>query len=130
MSQMMQEYDAIYREDRSSPFLNEGLVGIRYRLSRYVSLLLRIYSGRRPLSVLKLGGGNGEMFDLMMKQHLDFIKDYIVVEYSPTALEHMNRKGIPASRRSRLFLKEQIGFVKTVGVRLIIVGVVFVGLGN
>ncbi len=93
---MMQLYDKVYSENKSSRFANEGLIGARYRLPKYLRYFFRLYSGLGPLSVLEIGGGNGEMYELIMKKNPDFIKDYTAIEYSAEGTDCMKQKGIRA----------------------------------
>lgn len=96
MTDMMQKYDEIYESGLSRRYTDEGLIAIRYRLPKYMSYLFKLYSGKGPLSVLEIGGGGGEMHDLIMNNNPDFIKDYTVVEYSAVAAERMRKRGVRA----------------------------------
>ncbi len=96
MKRMMQLYDAIYSENQTSRFVNEGLIGIRYRLPKYLTYFFSLYRGLEPMSVLEIGGGNGEMCELIMENNPDFIKNYTSVEYSAEGTNRMKERGIQA----------------------------------
>src|SRR3954471_24308598 len=91
-SQMMETYDALYSAAESQRFRNEGLMGLRYRLPKYLSYLNEFYGRLGPLSILEVGAGNGEMFDLIRAKMPEMIRDYTAVEYSATGAECLKKK--------------------------------------
>lgn len=96
MAEMMETYEALYAAEKSQRFQNEGWVGLEYRLPKYLSFFFGLYGARRDISVLELGSGNGEMHDLIMAdpRSKGMISRYVTTEYSTSAVECMQKKGI------------------------------------
>jgi SAM-dependent methyltransferase len=89
--QMRSAYDVIYAQG-SSRLQNEGLIGVRYRLPKYFSLLSERYSNRGPLRVLEVGCGTGEIGHMLMQSGVP-IEHYVGIDYSLPAVERGQAAG-------------------------------------
>jgi SAM-dependent methyltransferase len=89
-------YDRIYAQG-SSRMANEGQIGMRYRLPKYLSLLRERYAGRGPLDVLEIGAGVGEIALLLRESGLP-MRRYVGTEYSLPALRQMRRQGFDCAQ--------------------------------
>lgn len=89
--QMRAEYDRVYSRG-SSRLQNEGLIGIRYRLPKYIRLLTERYQNAGPLDVLELGCGTGEIASLLRQSSLD-IRSYVGTDYSEPAVQRGREAG-------------------------------------
>jgi SAM-dependent methyltransferase len=98
MAQMTQSYEALYAAEKSQRFQNEGWIGLEYRLPKYLSYFFGLYGHLRNLSVLELGAGNGEMYELIRNdpRARGMISRYVATEYSAAGIESIRKKGIEA----------------------------------
>jgi hypothetical protein len=85
-------YDRIY-EQGSSRLANEGLIGMRYRLPKYLSFVCQRYGHCGPLEVLEIGAGVGEMARMVLNAELS-VRRYVGIEYSLPAVKNMHRQGL------------------------------------
>jgi len=85
------EFDRLYAKG-SSRLANEGLIGVRYRLPKAVSMLVEQYKDAGPLSILEIGAGIGEVAKLVKRSKLQ-VKKYVGIEYSFHAARKMGKRG-------------------------------------
>lgn len=90
------EFDRLYAKG-SSRLANEGLIGVRYRLPKAVSMLTDRFKDAPPLEVLEIGAGVGEVARLLHRSGLK-IKRYVGVEYSFHAARRMRQRGLSRPR--------------------------------
>jgi SAM-dependent methyltransferase len=90
------EFDRAYREG-SARLRNEGLIGVRYRVPKGVSMLLERLRGEGPLEVLELGAGVGEAARLIRRSGLN-VKRYVAVELSYHGARRVRSRGFPAAQ--------------------------------
>lgn len=98
------EFDRLYQKG-SSRLANEGLIGVRYRLPKSVSMLCERFKDHGPLDVLEVGAGVGEVARLLHRSGLK-IRRYVGVEYSFHASRRMRERGFVAAQMNA----EQLGF--------------------
>jgi SAM-dependent methyltransferase len=84
-------YDELYSEG-SSRLANEGVIGMTYRLPKMFALLRDRCVGDRPLDVLEIGAGVGEIAQMFV-QHGIPVRRYTGLEYSRPAVARMIRSG-------------------------------------
>lgn len=95
---MAANYDYIYRAG-SSRLAVEGLIGLRYRLPKYVGLLEQRYAGAGPLDILEIGAGVGEIGGMLASGPLR-IRRYVATEYSLPAVAHIKQQGFQCAQVS------------------------------
>lgn len=83
-------WDDLYKNG-SSRAVNEGDAGIYYRLPKFVEMFRRYIPNANEMSILEIGGGVGEMCDLL-KKGLCNNCEYTVTEYSVHAVEMLEQK--------------------------------------
>jgi SAM-dependent methyltransferase len=98
------EFDRQYARG-SSRLANEGLIGVRYRLPKSVSMLAERFKDSGPLEVLEIGAGIGEVARLLKRSGLA-IKRYVGIEYSFHAAKRMRQKGYVTAQMNA----EQLAF--------------------
>ena len=95
---MAANYDDIYTGG-SSRLAVEGLIGLRYRLPKYISLLEGRYANAGPLDILEIGAGVGEI-SRMLRSGPVRIKRYVATEYSYPAVVHLKNEGLQCAQVS------------------------------
>jgi SAM-dependent methyltransferase len=91
-------YDDLYSAG-SSRLANEGVIGITYRLPKMFALLRERCLGDRPLEVLEIGAGIGEIAQFFVDQGVT-VRRYVGIEYSRPAAVRMRQTGFPALQAS------------------------------
>lgn len=91
-------YDELYRAG-SSRLANEGVIGVTYRLPKMFALLRDRCLTDRPIEVLEVGAGIGEIAQ-MFAQHGVVTRRYVGIEYSLPAAVRMRQSGFPAIQAS------------------------------
>jgi SAM-dependent methyltransferase len=92
-------YERLYAEG-SSRLANEGEIGITYRIPKMFTLLRnRCLRERRPLTVLEIGAGVGEVASLFKLEDVPLTR-YVGSEYSAQAAQRMHREGLLSVRTS------------------------------
>lgn len=94
----MENYRALYATGVSSRYINEGYIGIHYRLPKFAKLFCDTFAVKGPLNVLELGAGIGEMHDLISRMCSSCLASYTVSEYAQEAVDMMARRGLRALR--------------------------------
>ena len=90
------EFDRAYREG-SARLRNEGLIGVRYRVPKGVSMLVERLKGEGPLEVLEVGAGVGEAARLLRRSGLK-VKRYVAVELSFHGARRVRSRGFAAAQ--------------------------------
>lgn len=84
-------WDKCYIDGGSSRAVHEGDAGIYYRFPKFVEMFQKYVDIHDGMRVLEIGGGVGEMCDLLMKEALIHSK-YTITEYSEHAVDFLEEK--------------------------------------
>jgi SAM-dependent methyltransferase len=92
MTDNNQAWDEIYSLGQSSRYINEGDIGIYYRLPKFARMFKKNILTLDGYKVLEIGGGVGEMFENLSAKFIDDNFSYTITEYSPNAVDVLKKK--------------------------------------
>jgi len=92
MTDNNQAWDRIYSLGQSSRYVNEGDIGIYYRLPKYARMFKKYIQTLEGLKVLEIGGGIGEMYENLSKEYSKDTFSYTITEYSPNAVDILKKR--------------------------------------
>lgn len=90
---MTQCYEKIYSEEGSFKEKWDGKIATEYKVPKYIRIFWKAYRNEKPMNVLELGAGNGEVSELILAQCSKFIKSYTVTEISKAGVKRLKQKG-------------------------------------
>lgn len=87
-------YDKLFQKDKIFREQWEGRVGIEYRVPKEVKYLIKSFKGKKNLTILELGAGDGYTSKLIINALNP--KKYVATEYSIEGVKKIKKRGIQA----------------------------------